>query len=89
MQSDILASPVIQYGFAGFSVILLAIVVWLIMRVIDGHDKALKAYTNATEALTSNTAKLSELAVASGEFRETNSGLRDELMRRPCMAKGK
>jgi hypothetical protein len=65
-------SPMIQYGFAGMSFVLLAVLWWTIRRLLD--------------VLSRNTAVIEESSRTSAEVLRVVSQFREELMRRPCLA---
>lgn len=65
--SEILASPLVQLGFAGFAVLQLAIIVWLIwlgMRFQKCQLKAINEITSALATLTTAINRLREKTVA-------------------------
>lgn len=71
-------SPVIQGGFAVFSLVLLAVVVWLIralLRVIEKNNQVIAGNTEAIRAI----------GATSGRTEKLLSELRDQLLTRPCM----
>lgn len=71
-------APAIQYGFAGFSVLLLALLFWLIKRVLD--------VLSATGVIIEkNTATISNLAHQLETQSETLADVRDKLLARRCM----
>ena len=77
---DIILSPVINYGFLGFSVVLLAVVIWLIRRllaVIEANNTIIAENTAATRMLTTT---VSELMIL-------NRSLHDKIISRPCIAR--
>jgi len=76
---DLILQPVIQYGFLGFSVVLLGIIIWLIKRllgVLDANNKVITANTQATQDLTKLTCDLLKL----------DRSLHDKIISRPCIA---
>ena len=77
--SDLLLQPVIQYGFLGFSVVLLGVVIWLIKRllaVLEATDRIIAANTEAINDLIALTTDLMAL----------NRSVHDKLLSRPCIA---
>lgn len=77
---DIILSPVVNYGFLGFSAVLLAVVIWLIRRlltVIEANNTIIAENTAATRMLT---ATVSELMIL-------NRSLHDKIISRPCISK--
>ena len=84
-QTITLFSPMMQFGFAGIVLILLAIVVWLIKQllaviktnnmVIDRNSQALVDNTHAVGKVDSNVTTQAEV------LRQVN----DKLLARPCL----
>ncbi len=59
--TELLLQPVVQYGFLGFSVVLLGVVIWLIKRllaVLDANNRIIAANTEAINDLTRMTGDL-------------------------------
>lgn len=78
---SVLLEPVVQYGFLGFSIVLLAVVIWLIRKllmVLDRNNEVITANTQAVESLCKTTSELMKL----------NRDVHDKLLSRPCIAKG-
>ena len=72
--------PVIQYGFLGFSAVLLGVVIWLIKRllaVLEANNRIIAANTEAIGDLTAMTRDLLKL----------NRSLHDKVISRPCIAR--
>lgn len=72
--------PLIQYGFAGFSLILLAVLVWLIrelLTVLKANNKVIAENTQAIKSVDENTKDTFGIMVE----------IKDELLKRPCIAK--
>ncbi len=77
--SEILLNPVIQYGFAGFCLLLLGIIVWLmrqLLAVLKQTNQIIAANTDVIERVDSRT----------GELLTLNRSLHDKLIARPCIA---
>jgi hypothetical protein len=77
---SVITQPVVQYGFAGFAAVLLAVVVWLIRRllaVLEANSRIIAANTDAIRDLTKMT----------GDLLRLNRSLHDKLISRPCIAK--
>ena len=71
-------TPTLQYGFAGFSLILVGVIVWLIrqlLRVLNQNNKVISGNTAAIVAVTRDTQETKT------EVRQ----LREELMKRTCL----
>jgi len=80
VNSDVFLQPVVQYGFLGFSVVLLGVIVWLITRLLDvlgETNKVIEADTLATQNMT----------VAVAELMSISRSLHDKMISRPCIAK--
>jgi len=82
---EVLSNPVIQYGFAGFCIILIGVIIWLIkqlLNVINTSNKVISANTAAIESLkgsneqTNHEIECVQTAVYS---------LRDKVVQRPCI----
>lgn len=76
---NIITQPIVQYGFLGFSAVLLGVVVWLIQRlleVLDANNRIIAANTEAIRDLTSMTSDLLKL----------DRSLHDKIISRPCIA---
>ena len=71
--------PLVQYGFLGFSGVLLGIVVWLIRKllgVLDANNRIIAANTEAIRDLSQMTHDLLKI----------NRSLHDKVISRPCIA---
>lgn len=72
--------PVVQYGFLGFSVVLLGVVIWLIRKLLDvleANNRIIAANTEAIRDLTGMTSDLLKL----------HRSLHDKIISRPCIAR--
>jgi len=72
--------PVVQYGFLGFSVVLLGVVIWLIrqlLEVLEANNRIIAANTEAIRDLTRTT----------GDLLNLNRSLHDKIISRPCIAR--
>jgi len=79
-ETSVIMSPLIQYGFAGFSLILLAVLVWLIrelLTVLKANNKVIAENTQAIKSVDKNTTATFEIMVE----------IKDLLLKRPCIAK--
>ena len=77
---NLVAQPIVQYGFLGFSAVLLGVVIWLIKRllsVLDATNRIIAANTEAIRDLRQMTADLLRL----------NRSLHDKIISRPCIAR--
>lgn len=79
-ETAVIMSPIIQYGFAGFSLILLAVLVWLIRElliVLKANNRVIAENTQAIKSVDKNTTATFDIMVE----------IKDELLKRPCIAK--
>lgn len=77
---DWMVQPVVQYGFLGFSAVLLGVVIWLIRRlleVLEANNRIIAANTEAIRDLTGMTCDLLKL----------HRSLHDKIISRPCIAR--
>lgn len=81
MDENLFLTPIIQYGFAGFSAVLLVIIVWLIRRLLD-------VLRENNKIIAANTTAISEVRKLTEEELKLLRILNDRLLVRPCMAKG-
>ncbi len=81
MQPDhtMFLTPIFQWGFAGLSAVLLAIIVWLIRRLLDLLEK-----TNGIIA--ENTAGMREVRGLTTDELRLMRELNNQLLARPCIA---
>ena len=77
--SDWMIQPVVQYGFLGFSAVLLGVVIWLIRRLLG----VLEAYSRVISA---NTEAIRDLMSMTGDLMKINRSLHDKIISRPCIA---
>ena len=71
---------IVQYGFVGFSAVLLWVVIWLIKKllvVLERNSEVIARNTDAIRDLTSQTCDLLKL----------NRSLHDKIISRPCIAR--
>jgi hypothetical protein len=78
---DLLLQPVVQYGFLGFSVVLLGIVIWLIKRLLEVLEATNKIIAANTEAI-------KEVTVLTSDLLALHRQLHDKIIARPCIANG-
>ena len=77
--SDWMIQPVIQYGFLGFSAVLLGVVIWLIKKLLG----VLEANSRV---ITANTAAIRDLMHMTSDLLKINRSLHDKVISRPCIA---
>lgn len=78
-------SPAIQYGFAGFSVLLLIVIVWLIkqlLKTIDGNNQLL---SQNNKVIAGNTEAIKTVNETARDTRGLMKDIRDQLLSRPCL----
>lgn len=72
------AAPIIQYGFAGFCIVLIFIIVWLINRLLTVLEK-----TN--EVISRNTETIARVLTSSADMMKILRSTHDRLLSRPCL----
>jgi F0F1-type ATP synthase membrane subunit b/b' len=77
---DMLMEPTLQWGFAGFCLLLLGVVVWLIKQLLRALDKN-------QDVINKNTQAVQEVTNLSRENRELQIEVKDKLLSRPCLLK--
>lgn len=77
-----LMNPIIQYGFAGFSVILLGILIWLVREL-------LKVLKENNKVIATNTAAIVQVDEHTRNTLAVSIECKNELLQRPCIAKFK
>lgn len=78
MDHSTILSPIMQMGFAGFSAVLLVVVVWAMKALITIQKET-------TEVIAQNTLMIQEMRKETKEQTEIIRTLREDFMRRPCM----
>ena len=78
--NELVTEPIIQYGFLGFSAVLLGVVIWLIRRLLT----VLEATGNIIAA---NTEAISDLTSMTRDLLQINRSLHDKIISRPCIAR--
>ena len=79
MNSDWVLAPLVQYGFIGLSAVLLALVFWLIRKL-------LAVLESANAIIAANTKAISDLSNMTSDLLKLNRSLHDKLISRPCIA---
>lgn len=75
-----IGSPLMQFGFAGFCLIELAIIVWLVrelIAVLKANNAVLADHNELMKTLTGKVHSVEELTILT----------KDKLISRPCIAK--
>jgi hypothetical protein len=70
-------APVLQWGFAGFCLLLLGVLVWFCKQLIGLHRQTIRVVTHCTHAMEDAAGKHDEMRK---ELRE----MRDEQLRHGC-----
>ena len=76
--TGMLATPGVQYGFAGFAFLLLVILAWVVKRLLNVLERA-------TTVIAGNTAAIQTLASLTNENKRMLASLKSELSHRPCL----
>ena len=76
---NLIIQPVIQYGFLGFSAVLLCIVIWLIRRLLD-------VLSASNQIIAANTEAICDLRDMTADLLKLNRSVHDKLISRPCIA---
>jgi type II secretory pathway component PulC len=79
-QINPLLTPLVQWGFAGLSAILLAGIAWLVNKmftVIEQNGSIISSNTNAINELSKNIV----------DMNSNNKHLLENMLQRPCVAK--
>jgi len=89
---DLILQPVIQYGFLGFSVVLLGINIWLIrslLHVLSDTQRVIEANTRIIQKLESATTDMqNDIAKEHDQLFLLLRSLHDRLLSRPCINRG-
>ena len=73
---SILSDPIVNYGFAGFAIVLLGILIWLIREILKMHSKT-------TEALVASGEANKQAAIQLAEITQVIRALHDKITSRP------
>ena len=79
--NELVTQPIVQYGFLGFSAVLLGVVIWLIQKllgVLDANNRIIAANTEA----------INDLSTMTRDLLKINRSLHDKIISRPCIAAG-
>ena len=77
--SDWMIAPIVQYGFLGFSAVLLGLVIWLIKKLLIVLERN-------SEVITRNTEVIRDLTSQTCDLLKLNRSLHDKIISRPCIA---
>jgi hypothetical protein len=72
--------PIVQYGFLGFSGVLLGVVIWLITRLLSVLEAS-------NQVVIANTAAIQQLIEMTSDLLKLNRSLHDKIISRPCIAR--
>jgi hypothetical protein len=79
-QSTTIMAPIIQWGFAGLSGILLGILVWLIRELLG-------VLKETNMVIATNTHTIQEVERSSMMVKDVVDAMKDEMNKRPCIAR--
>ncbi len=77
---DWMIQPVVQYGFLGFSVVLLGVVIWLIRKLLDVLEANSRIIAGNTEAIR-------DLMAMTSDLMKLSRSVHDKIISRPCIAR--
>jgi hypothetical protein len=77
--NDFITQPVVQYGFLGFSAVLLGVVIWLIRQLLD-------VLRQTNRVVASNTEAIRNLTGVTLDLLKLDRSLHDKIISRPCIA---
>lgn len=80
METNGILTPIMQYGFAGLSAVLLVILVWLVRELL----KILKETNNV---IATNTQAIKDVDDNSKSALRIGIEVKEELYKRPCIAR--
>ena len=80
--NELVTQPIVQYGFLGFSAVLLGVVIWLIRKLLD-----VLAANN--RIITANTEAIRDLTAMTRDLLALNRSVHGKIISRPCIAQGK
>jgi len=81
VNEQMLFSPAVQWGFAGFSFVLLGIIVWLVRHL-------LRVLHETNRVISENTAVMRTITASQSSLLELMRDVHDNLISRPCLRKG-
>lgn len=80
MDTSLFLEPIIQYGFIGFSAVLLGIIIWLIKQLLS-------AMRMTHRVIAENTDVVKDLHSSIKEITRSQQRLHDKIISRPCISK--
>lgn len=85
MAEGLIVEPFIQWGFAGFAFLLLAVVVWLIKQVLHVLAENTRAMVRHAEISVEVKGAMRGVTESMDRHNEVVADLRTELIKRPCL----
>jgi len=76
-----LLDPVLQAGFAGLCVILIGLIAWLVRQLVN-------VLKENNRVISANTQAMTTLVAGQTRVEASVEALRDEMVRKPCLARG-
>jgi len=83
--TQILSNPAIQWGFAGFCLILLGIVVWMVKNLQIAYGENRKLLAETVKVIADNTQAIKAVDQGQSDSKNVLIELKTELLRRPCL----
>jgi len=80
-----LFSPYIQYGFAGFSFLLVGVIVWLVRQVLRNQRDGNAIQRHLAEVIAGNTHAIAECGALAADQMRLLRQIHDRLLQRPCL----
>jgi len=84
MQEPSIMQPIIQYGFAGFSAVLLGVLIWMIKNLLIVLKDSSQVIINNTKAIHTLDATTKEVKESINETRHEVILMKQEMIRKPC-----
>lgn len=89
IHDSILNSSSIQYGFAGFCLILVGLLAWVIAKVFALNAATQAIVREVVQVVQKNTDTLERVLTAQNEMTALQRRLTEKLLARPCIASSK
>ena len=89
MEQEILFDPVIKYGFVGLAPVLLAIIVWLVTKVLNVVNRNTEAMVRHAEVTTEIKSVMSGVKQSINNHNVAVNDLHKQLLQRPCLQERK
>ena len=78
--NQLILQPIVDYGFVGFSAVLLGVVIWLIKKLLG-------VLAENSHIIAGNTQAIGDLARMTADLLKINRSLHDKIISRPCIAR--